>query len=111
MKFLFPLILLLAFPLLSTSEELLKPLDEVPREPSVDLVTALRIAQEYAKTAKMDVSKHYIDSVRLISKDDSVKSHWQVTWRPKERFTMGGEIWMSVSSQDKSLLPTVEYGK
>ena len=111
MKSLIPAFLFLAFPFLTIAEEPILPIDKVPRKPTVNLVTALKIAQDYAKAEKMDLSNHYLDSVRLISKDDSLKSHWQVTWRPKQRFTIGGEIWMSVSSTDKTLLPNVEYGK
>ena len=57
-----------------------KPILERTSSPSVTLPEALRIAQEYVQTIKINVSRHYLYSVSLAVSDG--KDYWYVKWLP-----------------------------
>src|SRR6185295_17292220 len=54
--------------------------------PSLGLQAALQLAEEHAKSEKIDLSKHYPISARLISKTDSSgKRAWEIVWDGKQK--------------------------
>ncbi|MFH1022171.1 MAG: hypothetical protein V1809_02150 [Planctomycetota bacterium] len=77
--------------------------ESAPAAPAISLpatiLEAIAIAQQHVKDNNIDVSKHDIDSVRVVR--DSQGSHWLVTWRLKVE-SDGGEIFALVGN-DKSV--------
>jgi hypothetical protein len=90
-------------------ENLLQQIDKVSQEPEIPLKEALAIAEAHAKEDNIDVSGHYLDSIRLQRNEKSGTRTWLVTWLPKQQ-SIGGEIWISVPT-DRKMKPTVEFGR
>ncbi len=54
--------------------------------PSLSLKAAIDLAEAYAKDHKIDLSKHYLYSVRLIARREApVGEAWQVVWEQSQR--------------------------
>ncbi|MCK5591788.1 MAG: hypothetical protein KAI72_07515 [Candidatus Pacebacteria bacterium] len=70
--------------------------------PSLELSEALTLAQEYIEINKIDISKHYLDNIRLLWQSPWMKGkHWIITWRLKRPFD-GGQIFIIVG-MDKTI--------
>ena len=62
-------------------------------ESSLPITEALRVAMEYIEKEKMDISKYYIDSIRLLQQSSWMQGqHWVITWQIKDTYVDGGEI-------------------
>ncbi len=63
-------------------------------EPSLPITEALRVAMEYIENdKKMDISKYYIDNIRLLQQSSWMQGqHWVITWQIKDTYVDGGEI-------------------
>lgn len=71
-------------------------------EPSLKLPEALALAQQYIKDNNIDISKHYLDNIRLVFESPWMKGeHWILTWRLK-KLADGGEIFIIVG-MDKQI--------
>jgi hypothetical protein len=54
--------------------------------PSLSLKAAIDLAEAYAKDHKIDLSKHYLYSVRLIARREVAAGQaWQVVWEQSQR--------------------------
>jgi len=75
---------------------------QVPMEPVVSLKSALSLAEQYISDNTIDVSAHFMESIRLVTITDNPQSErqWVVTWVLKTP-SRGGEIFVNVK-MDKS---------
>ena len=75
-------------------------------EPAVSLKEALSLAEQYVTEKKVDTSKHFMESVRLVYIRDNPKGmrQWIVTWVLKTP-SDGGQIFIHVDL-DKSVSMT-----
>jgi hypothetical protein len=89
MKTLRPLLLLTFSALLLTAAEI----TPTPLPPPVSLKEAVRVAEGYVAEKKIDVSQHYLASVRIES-DTRGRLHWDAQWMHKDRGLKGG--WFTV---------------
>jgi hypothetical protein len=64
--------------------------------PPVSLKDAVRIAEDYVATKKMDVSQHYLGSVRVQS-DTHGRLYWDAQWMHTDKGLKGG--WFIVRVQ------------
>lgn len=66
-------------------------------EPALTLKQALSLAEEYVTAKKIDVSRHFMESVRLVHITDHPKGErqWIVTWVLKTP-SDGGQIFIQV---------------
>jgi hypothetical protein len=72
-----------------------------PLPPPVSLKDAVRLAEEYVAEKKIDVSQHYLASVRVQS-DARGRLHWDAQWMHTDRGLKGG--WFMVRVQmDKTV--------
>ena len=70
-------------------------------EPSLKLPEALMLAQKYIGENNIDVSKHYLDNIRLLFNSSWMKGkHWIITWRLNTPVD-GGEIFIIVGMDKK----------
>lgn len=79
------------------------------REPTLKLPEALEIATTYLKAERVDLSGHFLESIRLTDVEGKVGSYWELTWIPNKQ-VIGGEIWVHVS-MDRRLNPGIERGR
>lgn len=71
-------------------------------EPLLKITEALAIAQEYIKKNKIDISKHYLDNIRLLQHSTWMEGkHWVITWKLKIR-AEGGQIFIIVGMDKKT---------
>lgn len=82
----------------------LQPMDV--NEPAISLKEALSLAEHYVAEQKVDTSKHFMESVRLVYTRDNPKGgrKWIVTWALKTP-SDGGQIFINVDL-DKSVSVT-----
>lgn len=74
----------------------------ISAEPLLKLPEALALAQQYIKDNNIDISKHYLDNIRLVLESPWMKGkHWILTWRLK-KLADGGEIFIIVG-MDKQI--------
>ena len=74
---------------------------ELLMKPSLMLPEALTLAQNYIKENNIDISKHYLDNIRLLFDSQWMKGkHWIITWRLKI-LSDGGEIFIFVGIDKK----------
>jgi hypothetical protein len=66
----------------------------IPRpESPLPITEALSAAMDYIEKEKIDISKYYIDSIRLLQQSSWMQGqHWVITWRIKDTSVDGGEI-------------------
>lgn len=75
-------------------------------QPFVSVKDALARAEKYVTEQKLDVTKHYISSVRYMLSGNWTNSHigkgpyWQVTYELKER-SEGGQYFILLYANDK----------
>jgi len=71
--------------------------------PAVTLQEALSLAEQYVEKQKIDTSRHFLESIRLVYIPDNPKGEkqWVVTWTLKTP-SDGGQIFILVK-MDKSL--------
>lgn len=70
--------------------------------PTVGLEEALALAKKYIKDNKIDISRHYLDNIRLVYKSPWMEGeHWILTWRLK-KLSDGGEVFIIVG-MDKQI--------
>jgi hypothetical protein len=60
-----------------------------PLPPAVSLKDAVRVAESYVAEKKIDVSQHYLASVRIES-DTHGRLHWDAQWMHTEKTLKGG---------------------
>jgi hypothetical protein len=60
-----------------------------PLPPPVSLKDAVRLAEDYIAQKKIDVSRHYLASVRIES-DTRGRLHWDAQWMHTDRALKGG---------------------
>lgn len=78
-------------------------------ESSLPIPEALKAALDYIEKEKIDISKHYIDGIRLLQRSSWMQGkHWIITWKIKDNFVDGGEIFIMVG-MDKTIKMT--YGE
>jgi|GEM_PF-1237222 len=72
-------------------------------EPPVSLKKALALAEQYVAKEKIDVSAHFMESVRLVHITDNPKGKrlWIVTWTLKKP-SDGGQVFINVE-MDKTV--------
>ncbi|MFH1128815.1 MAG: hypothetical protein V1699_05360 [Candidatus Omnitrophota bacterium] len=81
---------------------------EFSMEPLLKLPEALALAQDYIKENNIDISKHYLNNIRLLFDSPWMKGkHWIVTWNLKTP-SDGGEIFIIVG-MDKKIIKN--YGE
>lgn len=74
---------------------------EFSMEPSLILPEVLTLAQDYIKKNNIDISKHYLENIRLLFDSQWMKGkHWLITWRLKT-LSDGGEIFVFVGMDKK----------
>jgi hypothetical protein len=75
-------------------------------EPAVTLKDALSLAEQYVAKEKIDVSLHYLESIRLVPIPDNPKGEkqWLATWILKTP-SDGGQVFIHVK-MDKSVSKT-----
>jgi hypothetical protein len=67
--------------------------------PALSLKEAVRVAEDFVTTEKIDVSRHYLASIRIVT--DNSQAYWDAQWMPKDTQIKGG--WFIIRVQmDKS---------
>ena len=73
------------------------------RRPSISIDEALHIARRHAEIEKIDVSQHYVDSVKLnLNPRGDRGKYWEIRWEPSERACKGCYILVFIY-MDKSV--------
>ena len=66
------------------------------REPPISAEESIKLAKKHLAEKKVDVSRHYIDSMKLASSPgDDRGRRWVVTWELKE-YAKGGQVIVQV---------------
>jgi len=94
----------------AADDEVVRPVDE-PIRPKVSMADASGIAEKYVQREKIDVSGKFVARVRYVDKkvvETTKAPHWEVSYEPVERSTLGGEVWVSVGMDGKC---SHEFGK
>lgn len=92
--------------LLAALAQTTAPQPVLTNEPAVSLKEALALAEQYVAETKVDTSKHFMESVRLVYIRDNPKGirQWIVTWALKTP-SDGGQIFIHVDL-DKTVTMT-----
>lgn len=94
----------------AAEDEAVRPADD-PLRPKVSMADASGIAETYVRREKIDVSGKFVARVRYVDRkvvETAKAPHWEVSYEPVERSTLGGEVWVSVGMDGKC---SHEFGK
>lgn len=96
-------------PELKKKEAEIKQIDRHFRAPTLKLPAALKIATSHLKEEQIELSGHFLESIRLTEVEGKNGSYWRLKWVPNAH-AIGGEIWVYVS-MDRRLKPSIEFGR
>lgn len=70
-----------------------------PKPPKVSLQRALKIAEKYIRTKRINVTSHYLARVFMVCDETGEVIRWEFTWRSEQKpnvdmdVTMNGKAW------------------